>query len=227
MSATTLFITGTDTGVGKTVLTALLVRHLRVRGVRARAVKPLGSGGRADARLLRAAQEGDLSLDAINPWNFRAPLAPMLAALIEGGEVTRADVLRYLRAQQRTCDVLLIEGAGGLLTPLGAGFDAVNLIAALDAVPVIVCPNRLGAINQSRLALAALPRRFVDRTRLVLVAPALPDASLATNAELLREFIGAERVIRLPHLTAPRDPARSLRRASVRAAVDAILSATC
>ena len=75
-----IFITGTDTGVGKTVLTALLVRFLRERGVKAVALKPICSGDRADARALRAAMDGALSLDEINPWHFRAPVAPLLAA---------------------------------------------------------------------------------------------------------------------------------------------------
>ena len=76
----TIFITGTDTGAGKTVLTALLAQFLRERGVNAAALKPICSGGRDDARALRAAMDGALSLDEINPWHFRAPIAPLLAA---------------------------------------------------------------------------------------------------------------------------------------------------
>lgn len=223
MPPRTLFITGTDTGVGKTVLTALLVRHLLDRGVRARAVKPLGSGGRADARLLAAAQDDALSLDEINPWHFRAPLTPLIAARLEGCVVLRAGVQRYLRAQQRLCDRLLVEGAGGVMSPLGADFDAVGLIVSLGATPVVVCPNRLGAINHSLLALAVLPRDARLRAKLVLVTPRRRDASFLTNAEILREFLGAARVIELPRLAHPLKPARSLRRASVRAAVEAIL----
>ena len=76
----TLFITGTDTGVGKTVLTALLTRFLRERGVNAAAFKPICSGGRDDACTLHAAMAGALTLAAINPWYFRAAIAPSLAA---------------------------------------------------------------------------------------------------------------------------------------------------
>ncbi len=219
----TFFITGTDTGVGKTVLTALLVRHLRDRGVRARAVKPLGSGGRADARLLAAAQDDALSLDEINPWHFRTPLTPLIAARLEDRVVLRAAVRRYLRSQQRLCELLLVEGAGGVMSPLGADFDARDLIAALGATPVVVCPNRLGAINHSLLALAALPRPARLRAKIVLVTPRRPDASCLSNAALLREHLGAARVVELPHLANPLKPARSLRQAGVRAAVEAIL----
>lgn len=223
MTARTLFITGTDTGVGKTVLTSLLVRHLLDRGIRARAVKPLGSGGRADARLLATAQDDALSLGEINPWHFRAPLTPLIAARLEGRVVLRAAVRRYLRAQQRLCDLLLVEGAGGLMSPLGADFDALDLIATLGATPVVVCPNRLGAINHSLLALAVLPRKAQLRAKLVLVTLRRRDASFVTNAELLRELLGAARVMELPHLAHPLKPARSLRQAEVRTAVEAIL----
>ncbi|HZL13069.1 MAG TPA: dethiobiotin synthase, partial [Verrucomicrobiae bacterium] len=78
-----LFITGTDTSVGKTVLTALLAKFLRERGENAAALKPICSGGRDDARKILAAMNGVLPLDEINPWHFRAPIAPVLAARAE------------------------------------------------------------------------------------------------------------------------------------------------
>src|ERR1019366_7754762 len=112
------FITGTDTGVGKTVLTAMLTRFLRERGVNAAALKPICSGGRDDARELRAAMDGALSLDEINPWHFRAPIAPLLAARREQKRVKLSQVLAHVRAMQKRFDILLGEGAGGLLSPL-------------------------------------------------------------------------------------------------------------
>src|SRR5208282_5318771 len=128
------------------------------RGVNAVALKPICSGVRADARELRAAMDGALSLDEINPWHFRAPIAPLLAARREQKRVRLADVLAHVRAMQKRFDVLLVEGAGGLLSPLGENFDSRDLIAALRATPMVVCPNRLGAVNQVLLTLAALPR---------------------------------------------------------------------
>src|ERR1700690_1069547 len=101
MKRTTFFITGTDTSVGKTVLTALLARHLRERGVNAAALKPVCSGGRADARALRAAMNGALALDEINPWHFPAPLAPLLAARREHRRVRLAEACAHVRAMQR------------------------------------------------------------------------------------------------------------------------------
>src|SRR5208282_3772315 len=98
------FITGTDTGVGKTVLNTLLTQFLRERGVSAAALKPICSGGRDDARTLHAALNGALSLDEINPWHFRAPVAPLLAARRERKRVRLADVLAHVHAMQKRFD---------------------------------------------------------------------------------------------------------------------------
>ncbi len=200
MKQTTLFITGTDTGVGKTVLTALLTRHLRERGVNAAALKPVCSGGRGDARVLHAAMNGALTLDEINPWHFRAPIAPLLAARREHRQVKLADVLAHVRAMQKRFDVVLVEGAGGLLSPLGGNFDSRDLIAARRATPMVVCPNRLGAVNQVLLTLAALPQSAYCRARVVLMSPAKPDAATNTNAGMLAEFFDARRIFELPWL---------------------------
>ena len=75
-----IFVTGTDTGVGKTLLTALLLQHLRAHGQSALAIKPFCSGGREDAELLHSLQENELTLDEMNPFHFKKPLAPYLAA---------------------------------------------------------------------------------------------------------------------------------------------------
>ena len=210
------FITGTDTGVGKTVLTALLARYLRVRGVNAAALKRLCSGGRGDARALHAVTDGALTLDEINPWYFRAPIAPLLAARRERRRVRLADVLAQVRAMQKRFEVVLVEGAGGLFSPLGENFDSRDLIAALRAIPVIVCPNRLGVVNQVLLTLAALPRGASRRTRVVLMSPPKPDIATITNAGLLAEFFDAKRIFELPWLGRRLDPKRILKDLRIR-----------
>src|SRR5580692_10831432 len=132
----TLFITGTDTGVGKTALTVLLVKFLRARGVNAAALKPVCSGSRDDARKIFKAMNGAISLDEINPWYFRAAIAPLLAARRENKIVKLSQVLARIRAMQKRFDVLLVEGAGGLLSPLGENFSSRDLIVALRAIPI-------------------------------------------------------------------------------------------
>jgi dethiobiotin synthetase len=212
----TFFITGTDTGVGKTVLAALLTCHLRERGVNAAALKPVCSGGRGDVRMLHTASDGALTLDEINPWHFRASMAPLLAARRERKRVTPADVLAHVRVMQRRFDVLLVEGAGGLLSPLGGNFDSRDLIAALHATPMVVCPNRLGAVNQILLTLAALPRSASCRARVVLMSPSKPDASTRTNAGLLAEFFDAKRIFELRWLGRRPDAGKVLKDSRVR-----------
>jgi dethiobiotin synthetase len=196
----TFFITGTDTGVGKTVLTALLTRFLRERGVNAAALKPVCSGGRADARALRAAMNGVLTLDEINPWHFRASIAPLLAARKENQRVKLSQVLARARAMQQRFDVLLVEGAGGLLSPLGENFNSRDLISALCAIPIVVAQNKLGAVNHILLTLDALPKNLRANARIVLFSQPKPDASSASNAKLLAQFSPAGKISRLPWL---------------------------
>jgi len=200
MTGRTFVITGTDTGVGKTVLTCLLARHLRRAGFGVAALKPLCSGGREDARALRAALGGALTLDEVNPWHFRAPLAPARAARLERRQIQLPMVLQALRRVRRRFPFVLVEGAGGLLSPLGEDFNARDLIVALRATPLIVCPNCLGAINQVLLVVHALPGGAIRRARIVLVSPRQPDASSQSNVEMLRGALGSGQVYVLPWL---------------------------
>jgi len=195
-----LFITGTDTGVGKTVFAALSTVYLRQNGFRVAALKPLCSGGRDDARVLHAAAGKMLSLAEVNPWFFRAPLAPALAARKEKRQVRLREVVAHIRRIAKRFEVVVVEGAGGLLSPLGEGFDSRDLIAALQATPVIVGLNKLGAVNQVRLVLEALPRPAARKARVVLVNPQKPDAASRTNLELLKEFVPADHLRLMPWL---------------------------
>ncbi|MCU0784554.1 MAG: dethiobiotin synthase [Verrucomicrobia bacterium] len=200
MAAKILFITGTDTGVGKTVLAELVTRQLRTQGVRVAALKPICSGGRDDARALRLAAGKVLTLDKVNPWHFRAPLAPLLAARMERKRVRLSEVVARICRVGKRFDVVVVEGAGGLLSPLGEGFNSRDLIVALRATPIVVCPNRLGAVNQALLVLNALPRALAKHTTVMLVSPRKPDPASLTNPKLLAEILGAQRVRVLPWL---------------------------
>ena len=216
MGSRILFITGTDTGVGKTVLTSLLARHLRQRGIAVAALKPICSGGRADARILHFSIAGRLALDEINPWHFRASLTPLLAARREHRRIHLADVLAHVEGFQRRFEFVLVEGAGGLLSPLGEDFNARDLIIALRAVPIIVCPNRLGVVNHTLLTAEALPRALSRRAAVVLMSPRRPDLPSRTNARLLAGILGRDRVHEFPWLSAPADSRRALGSTNVR-----------
>jgi dethiobiotin synthetase len=191
-------ITGSDTGVGKTVLTAWLTRQLRAAGVNAVALKPLCSGGRSDARALHSANGKTLSLDEVNPWHYPAALAPVLAARRVGQRVDLSEVLTLARAVAGRFDLVLLEGAGGLLSPLGEDFDNRDLIRELRATPVVVVPNRLGAVNQVRLVIEALPRRTQAEAQVVLSEVPGAGAAGRTNPKLLREWLPKLSITLLP-----------------------------
>ncbi len=197
-SAQILFITGTDTGVGKTVFAALSTVYLRQNGFRVAALKPLCSGGRQDAHTLHAAAAKVILVDEVNPWFFRAPIAPLLAARKENKRVNLREVAAHIRRIAKRFEVVVVEGAGGLLSPLGEDFDSRDLIKALNATPIIVCPNKLGAVNQVRLVLEALPAGARRNARVVLVNPQNPDAAGRTNLQLLREYVELDRVRVIP-----------------------------
>ena len=197
-SARILFITGTGTGVGKTVFAALTTHSLREIGFQVAALKPICSGERDDARRLHRAAGKVLSLDEVNPWHFRAALAPLLAAREEKKRLRLRAVVAHIQRIARRFEALIVEGAGGLLSPLGENFDSRDLIQALGAMPIVVCPNKLGAVNQVRLVLAALPVAAARQARVVLVNPKKPDAATRTNLELLKEFVAPKHLLVLP-----------------------------
>lgn len=201
------FVTGTDTGAGKTVLTALLARWLLGIGCEVRAVKPLCSGGREDARILQAATGNREELAAINPWHFRAGLTPMLAARAEGRPLRRAGVQTFLRRARSGSGILLIEGAGGLLSPLGEDFDARDLIRGLGLRTIVAAPNRLGAINQVLLVVDALGDASAEESpRVALMAPERPNRVSHSNLEVLRDRLGAGAVVEIPRFPCPDRP---------------------
>ena len=196
----TFLITGTDTGVGKTVFTALFAQFLRGQKINIAALKPICSGGREDARALHAALGGTLTLDEINPWYFRAAIAPTLAAKLEKKSVKLASVLAHIRATQKKSELVLVEGAGGLLSPLGENFDSRDLITALRATPIIVASNKLGVVNQLLLTLEALPKNLRRQSKIILMSPPKPDLATRSNAKLLAQYVGTEQIFTLPWL---------------------------
>jgi dethiobiotin synthetase len=218
-----IFITGTDTGAGKTVLTALLAQFLRGRGVNVAALKPVCSGGRADAHALHGALGDALTLDEINPWHFRAAIAPSLAAKLEKKPVRLAPVLAHIRATRKKFALTLVEGAGGLLSPLGDDFNSRDLIAGLRATPIIVAQNRLGVVNHLLLTLEALPKNLRARAKVVLMSPLKPDAATATNRKLLETFFPRERIFTLPWLGRAVSPAAALKKSPVKRTLTALL----
>jgi dethiobiotin synthetase len=197
-----IFITGTDTGVGKTLLTALLLQYLRRNGCHALAMKPFCSGGRDDVRLLHAVQDGELTLDEINPFFFEEPLAPLVAARAHQLSIRMEDVLRRIAYAATRCSRLLIEGVGGLLVPLGEGYTVAELIAKLNCEVIVVSPNRLGTLNHTILTIRSLQHIGISRLKVVMMAHGHTGPSLVSNPLILTELLGRVPVLTLDFLGA-------------------------
>jgi dethiobiotin synthetase len=193
-----LFITGTGTNVGKTMLTALLLRHLRENGQKALAMKPFCSGSRADLRILSALQDHELPERLLNPFYFPKPVAP--AACDTGVKITLKDAVARIAEAKRCCDLLLVEGAGGLMVPIGEDWCVIDLVAELKCPVVIVSPNRLGTLNHTLLTVDALHRRRIRRQMAVMMNQPRPDASASTNMQILQQKHPLLEALRLPYL---------------------------
>ena len=195
-----VFVAGTDTGVGKTFLTALMLSHLRAQGCDVLAVKPFSSGGRGDARLLNSLQGSTVTLDDMNPFHFSMPLAPLVAARSEGRKLIKRDAIRYLRASVKKVEILLVEGAGGLLTPLGENFTLVDLTSDVNASVLLVVPNRLGVLNQAAMATQCLESAGIKKKVVGLSSVNLRknDRSVITNRVYLSEILRKIPIFEVP-----------------------------
>ena len=225
-----IFITGTDTGVGKTLLTALLLSHLRQAGIRALAIKPFCSGGTQDVEILESIQDGDLNRDEISPFYFPEPLAPLISARKHKRSISLSQVVRHIRGVQKRCEILLIEGSGGLLVPLGEGYSVGDLISKLACDVLVVARNQLGTINHTLMTLNVLNMLILShlehgsggrlnrlawrsrptgtRLKVVLMSPKNADLSSTSNRAVLTELLAPIPVLSIPFLgKEPTNPA--------------------
>jgi dethiobiotin synthetase len=196
-----IVVTGTDTGVGKTVVTALCIAHLQGKGLRVRGLKPFCSGERTDALLLWELQDRALPLESVNPFYFPQPISPWTAARASGRGIGRGEAVAAIGRHASQCDVLVVEGAGGLLAPLGELFDVTDLIKELNAEVIVVAANRLGVINHTLLTFEALRSRDVARPRLAMNNANCPDESSRTNVADLQRLLSSHVIAEIPFLS--------------------------
>lgn len=202
-----LFVTGTDTNVGKTFVACALAHALRARGRRVAVMKPIEtgvSGDPADALALRAAAADPAPLDAICPIRLRAPLAPSVAARLDGRTIDPEDLAARITARAADADVLLVEGAGGLLVPIAAGFTFADLARRCALPLLVVAANRLGTVNHTALTAHVAAALGLTVRGFVLSQPQpAPDASTESNAAEIAALTGLRCLGVLPHLAAP------------------------
>jgi dethiobiotin synthetase len=198
-----LFITGTDTNVGKTWITCTLLQHFAEQGVRAGGYKPVCSGAEfhpdgtphwADVDALRTHSPLNPPEDLVCPQRFFAPLAPNLAAELENATVDEPLLEAGVAAWHSLTPLLLIEGAGGLYCPLTNQITVLDLILRLQTPAIVVAANRLGCISHSRMTTELLTRHNIPVLALILndvhsSEDSGTDQSLRHNAAQLKHWI--------------------------------------
>ena len=198
-----VFVTGTGTGVGKTVVAAALARTLGAGGRRVGAMKPAQTGtseGADDLAFIRLA--GGVPLDrCAAPYAFAAPLAPSVCASLEGRSIEVGTVVDSWRALRGVCDLVVVEGAGGLLVPFSDSATMADLAAALGLPVLVVALAALGTINHTALTVEAALSRGLDVIGVVLSRfPARPGLAEATNPVGIERMAGVEVVGVVPEL---------------------------
>lgn len=194
-----IFITGTDTGVGKTVVAAGLAMVLKEHGMRVGVMKPVatdchGIGSRLisdDAVFLMEAAENEYP-SLTSPSRFRHPLAPHVAAILEKKEVPLNAIYRAYREIQKHYDFIIVEGIGGLLVPITKDYFVSNLIREFKLPLVIVSRPGLGTINHTLLTVDAAIIRGFDIRGIIFNRMATTNYSLAeiTNPKIIHDLSG-------------------------------------
>lgn len=187
-----LFLTGTDTGVGKTYCASLLIRGLRKAGFDTAALKPICCGDRADAELLREASGNTQELNEVNPIWLRPPTAPYAASIIED-RVLDLDLIRdtftRLRKSRRS---LIVEGVGGWLVPISKNYFVADMAADFGLPVAVVVRNRLGALNHALLTVRAIQSRGLECAGVIWNNVDIPDPAdlaAATNKSILEDLL--------------------------------------
>ncbi len=209
----TVLVTGTDTDVGKTYVTCLLLHALAESGRRCVGIKPIASGcesisvcrngqgtlTNADAVALMANSSVKLSYAQTNPYAFEPAIAPHLAARAAGVSVELTKILSSVRAAEMLCDDVIVEGAGGWLSPLADGIEHADLATSIGAPVLLVVGVRLGCINHARLTVNEIARSGVRLLGWIanVLPQALPMPALEENIASLVELLPAPMLARV------------------------------
>jgi dethiobiotin synthetase len=206
-----VFVTGTDTGVGKTVVACALVRGLRARGVDVGVMKPIETGVGADGpcdalALIEASGAGD-PLDDVCPQRFALPAAPTVAAAAEGRAVDLGAVRTAFHRVRARHDCVVAEGAGGLLVPAAEGLSMGDLARELRLPLLLVARAALGTINHTLLSLEVAAARGLDVLGVVIShASGRISAADEANLDALRQALGPGLLAELRPLAAGARP---------------------
>ncbi len=203
-----LFITGTDTGVGKTFVSSIILRALRDSPDRIGAFKPVCSGGEVNADgemrwqdVDTLAAAADVDSGEVCPLCFSYPAAPPVAAAHEGKRVDLAVINSALASWQSRADRLVIEGVGGFLCPLTESETLADWVEGLRVPVLVVVDNRLGAINHALLTIEAIRARKLEVAGVVMndVSPDVDRLVAQTNSEQIANYGNVSILRHVPH----------------------------
>ncbi len=205
-----IFITGTDTEVGKTLVAAALAYHLKDRGKRVGVMKPIETGvvrsrqNHSDAARLRAVVGSEDTIGAVSPYQFPLPLSPLAASQAERTTIDPGAIRQVYRLLAREHDIMIVEGIGGVHVPLAQKTDVMTLIKRLHLPVIVVGRSGLGGINHALLTIGALRRQKLAVTALVLNATRPVRSQEArlqerTTVEILRKQAGVPVIGPLPY----------------------------
>ncbi len=208
------FVTGTDTGVGKTLVACALLRAFAGLGQSAVGMKPVAAGCGAgaqglrceDVEQLRAHGTVDAPRELVNPYALAAPIAPHIAARREGAEIDIGRIAQSYRALERMAEVVIVEGVGGFMVPLDRERDSADLAALLGLPVILVVGMRLGCINHALLSARAVAAMGLELAGWVAncIDPGMD--AYQENLEALGRRLDCPLVGALPFRQAP-DPA--------------------
>jgi dethiobiotin synthetase len=209
---TDLFVSGSGTGVGKTLVTTILLNEIRKAGKECSALKPVISGfdegnpGESDTSLILGALGRDVtrnSVEEISPWRFREPLSPDMAAAHEGRSLYIKEIAHFCRANAEPDSIRIIEGVGGVMVPLTDKETVLDLMVEVDAPVLLVVGSYLGTLSHTLTALQAVRGRGLMVAGIVISESLDNPVALSETRVTLSRFTGDIPVIALPRLASP------------------------
>jgi dethiobiotin synthetase len=211
---TSLFVSGSGTGVGKTFVTAILINEIRRAGKECSALKPVISGfdednaDESDTGVILGALGRDVtrnSVDEISPWRFREPLSPDMAAAYEGRSLYTKEIAHFCRTNTEPDSIRIIEGVGGVMVPLTNEETVLDLMVEVGVPVLLVVGSYLGTLSHTLTALQAVQDRGLTVAGIVISESLDNPVALSETQATLSRFAGEVPVIALPRLDSPGD----------------------
>ena len=207
MTAQGIFITGTDTGVGKTVVACALTRGLKSLGLRVAVMKPVAAGSvrtalglrNADALVLAQASNVPSTYEQVNPYCFEPPVSPHIAAKDVGISVDTDIIRRGFVALAQACDWVVVEGAGGWLAPINERQTVADMAWALGIPALMVVGVKLGCLNHAQLTQLAIEARGVSFAGWIANHPHASMARVEENLTALERLLGEPALAHVPY----------------------------